>query len=230
MDTPLQGPGLAEIAALIGDPARANMLAALMDGRALTAGELAAIGGIAAPTASGHLGKLLEGGLLAVARQGRHRYYRLAGAEVGRMLEALMEMSAGREATGMPRAVPRIGEGMRAARTCYDHFAGRLGVAIADGLVARGHLRWEDDGGEVTSAGRAALEAMGVQVAASRRQFCRPCLDWSERRPHLGGAVGAAICARCMQLGWVRRQAGTRAVLVTPEGARGLREAFGAAG
>jgi DNA-binding transcriptional ArsR family regulator len=229
MDTPLQGPGLAEIAALIGDPVRANMLASLMDGRALTASELAAIGGIAPPTASGHLGKLLEGGLLAVAKQGRHRYYRLAGAPVGRMLEALMELAAGREATGLPRAVPRIGEAMRAARTCYDHLAGRLGVAIADGLVARGHLRWEDDGGEVTPSGHAALAAMGVQVAASRRIFCRPCLDWSERRPHLGGAVGAAICDRCLQLGWVRRQAGTRAVLVTPEGARGLRETFGAA-
>ncbi len=226
----LQGPGLAEMAALIGDPARANMLAALMDGRALTAGELAAIGGIAAPTASGHLAKLVEGGLLAVARQGRHRYYRLAGAEVGRMLEVLMELAAGREEVARPRAVPRIGEAMRAARTCYDHLAGRLGVAIAGGLVARGYLRWEDDGGEVTPSGRAALEAMGVRAGASRRRFCRPCLDWSERRAHVGGALGAAICARCLELGWVRRQPGTRAVLVTPEGARGLREALGAAG
>lgn len=229
MNGSLQGPGLAEVAALIGDPARANMLAALMDGRALTASELAAIGGIAAPTASGHLAKLVEGGLLTVARQGRHRYFRLAGIGVGRMLEAVMEIASRHEASSRPRAVPRISQEMRAARTCYDHLAGRLGVAIADGLQARGYLRWEDDGGEMTAAGNAALEAMGVHVGATRRRFCRPCLDWSERRPHLGGAVGAAICTRCLELGWVRRQPGTRAVLVTPEGARGVRETFGAA-
>ena len=113
------------------------------------------------------------------------------------MLEALMDLATGREAAARPRAVPRIGEAMRSARTCYDHLAGRLGVAIADGLVAR-----------------AALEGMGVRAGASRRRLCRSCLDWSERRAHVGGALWAAICARCLELGWVRRQPGTRAVLV----------------
>ncbi|HEY8612381.1 MAG TPA: winged helix-turn-helix domain-containing protein [Roseomonas sp.] len=217
---------LAETAAALGDPARLNMLAALMDGRALTAGELAGIAGVAPTTASGHLARLLEAGLLAVERQGRHRYHRLASPEVARVLEGLMALSATRSRP-QPRTGPRDAA-LREARTCYDHLAGRLAVGIADAMVSRGQLDLSADGGAVTGAGQAFLEGLGVAVPAARgRPFCRPCLDWSERRPHLAGALGAALCRRCLELGWVRRVAGSRALTVTTGGRIGLREAFG---
>jgi DNA-binding transcriptional ArsR family regulator len=228
---------LAETAGLVGDPARAAMLAALMDGRALTAGELATIAGIAAPTASGHLAKLTAAGLLAVERQGRHRYHRLASPGVARMLEGLMAVAEIARPNRLPTG-PRDAA-MRAARTCYDHLAGQLAVALADAMVARGVLELGPDGGAVTPAGLVFLETLGIALPrpGGGRVFCRPCLDWSERRPHVAGQVGAALCTRCLDLGWVRRRRdgeaggrpGGRTLLVTPEGARGFREAFGVA-
>jgi DNA-binding transcriptional ArsR family regulator len=218
---------LAETAALIGDPARCAMLAALMQGRALTAGELARSAGVSPQTASGHLARLGAAGLLAVERQGRHRYHRLASPAVARLLEGLMEVAGAaprRVATG-----PRDGA-MRVARTCYDHLAGRLGVALADALAAQGAIELTADGGAVTERGEAVLRGLGVHATPRKgRLFCRPCLDWSERRPHVGGVLGAALCARCFELGWVRRREGGRTLEITPAGWLGLRERLGIA-
>lgn len=218
---------LAQVAALVGDPARAAMLQALMDGRALTAGELAAAAGVAPQTASGHLGRLSEAGLVAVARQGRHRYHRLGGPQVARMLEGLM-LVASAGAPARPRTGPRD-EALRLARTCYDHIAGRLGVALADALVARGWVVIEDEAGFVTGEGRAGLSALGIAVDEPARgvQPCRPCLDWSERRAHLAGRLGAALCRHGIERGLVRKREGSRALDISPEGRRAYREAFG---
>lgn len=219
---------LAEIAALVGDPARANMLNALMDGRALPASELAFFGGISAQTASGHLAKLTAANLLSVAQHGRWRYYKLATPLVGRMLESIMAVAAAGPQRHRPAS--RIDAQLRAARTCYDHLAGRLGVGLADALVARGHVVLEDSGGEITAAGHTHLASLGMDVTAvgkSRRVFCRPCLDWSERRPHLAGALGAALAVRAFQLGWIERLPDTRAVGVTAAGRAGFDAAFG---
>jgi DNA-binding transcriptional ArsR family regulator len=216
--------GIAATAALLGDPARANMLAALMDGRALTAKELAFAAHVTPQTASGHLGKLAEGGLLAADKQGRHRYYRLASPLVGQMLEGVMAVSG----PAPTRATTwRGGEALRTARTCYDHLAGRLGVALADALTERGHVALGADGGEVTVQGARFLDAFGASPAPGRRVFCRPCLDWSERRPHLAGRIGAALACRCFELGWIARQRDTRAVAITADGRTGFRERFG---
>jgi DNA-binding transcriptional ArsR family regulator len=215
---------IATTAALLGDPARANMLAALLDGRALTAKELAYSAHVTPQTASGHLAKLADGGLLAAEKQGRHRYYRLASPLVGQMLEGVM-------AVGGPererRTTWRGGEALRTARTCYDHLAGRLGVALADALAARGHVALGTDGGEVTDQGQRFLDAFGAAPPPGRRVFCRPCLDWSERRPHLAGRVGAALACRCFELGWIARQRDTRAVAITEAGRAGFRDHFG---
>jgi DNA-binding transcriptional ArsR family regulator len=216
--------GIAATAALLGDPARANMLAALMDGRALTAKELAYAAHVTPQTASGHLGKLADGGLLAAEKQGRHRYYRLASPLVGQMLEGVMAVSGPAPARS---TTWRGGEALRTARTCYDHLAGRLGVALADALTARGHVALGADGGEVTEQGTRFLGEFGAVPMAGRRVFCRPCLDWSERRPHLAGRVGAALACRCFELGWIARQRDTRAVAITEAGRAGFREQFG---
>ena len=215
---------LATTAALLGDPARANMLIALMDGRALTAKELAYAARITPPTASGHLGKLTEAGLLALQKQGRHHYYRLASPLVGQMVESVMAVS-GPEV--QPRTTWRGGEALRTARTCYDHLAGRLGVALADSLCEHRHVALGADGGEVTEDGRRFLRAFGAEPADGKRVFCRPCLDWSERRPHIAGRLGAALAARSFELGWIARQRDTRAVAITPAGRDGFAGMFG---
>jgi DNA-binding transcriptional ArsR family regulator len=214
---------MASIAALLGDPARANILTALMDGRALTAKELAFAAHVSPSTTSGHLARLTDAELLVMEQQGRHRYFRLASPLVGHMLEAVMAV-AGPE----PRPGPtwRGGEALRTARTCYDHLAGRLGVALADALTQAGHVTLTHDGGEVTDRGRAFLHEFGAEPAAGKRVFCRPCLDWSERRPHIAGRLGAALATRCLELGWIARQRDSRAVTITAAGADGFAEMF----
>jgi DNA-binding transcriptional ArsR family regulator len=221
------GPFIAEIAALVGDPTRANMLLVLMHGRALTAGELAYAARVSPSTASGHLGKLLGAKLLAVEKQGRHRYFRLASPVVADLLEGLMAVAV----DGAPRYRPpsRGDEALRLARTCYDHLAGRLGVALTDTLLSRGHIVLDNDVGQVTADGSRFLDQFGVDLAyagSQRRRFCRPCLDWSERRRHLGGAVGAALAARCFELGWIERVKDSRAVTITASGRSGLLATF----
>jgi DNA-binding transcriptional ArsR family regulator len=220
-------PRIAEVAALIGDPARTNMLAALMDGRALTASELAYVARVSPQTASGHLGKLAVAELLAMEKQGRHRYYRLASPLVGQMLEGIMAVAG---AQTRPLRPNRIEDEMRLARTCYDHIAGRLGVALADRLTGEGHVAFLPDGGEVTPAGLDFLSGFGVSLAdcrATKRVFCRPCLDWSERRPHIAGKVGALLCEHLLTLGWVRRRTNTRALEITSPGRDGFAARFG---
>jgi DNA-binding transcriptional ArsR family regulator len=221
-------PSIAEIAALVGSPARANILAVLLDGRALTATELAYVAGVSPQTTSGHLGRLREAGLLVQHKQGRNLYYRLGSPLIGRMLEGIMAVAA----ETMPRAPRhwRGDEALRTARTCYDHLAGRLGVALAEALAAREQIVLGEDGGIVTAAGEAFFKGFGLDIAAlgrGRRTFCRPCLDWSERRPHLAGAIGAALAERCFALGWVARRRDTRAVAISPRGHTGLDEVFG---
>jgi DNA-binding transcriptional ArsR family regulator len=220
------GTVIAVVASLIGDTARANMLAALMGGVALTAGELAAEAGVTAATASGHLARLADGGLVTVARQGRHRYYRLASATVADAIQALMMVAV----AGPPRHRPPgpRDAALRLARTCYDHMAGRLAIAVTDALDARGLVVVAEDAALVTDEGRRFFCDFGLDLdtAASRRPFCRTCLDWSERRPHLAGRVGAALLGRVIDLGWVARQPGTRALRLTGAGERGFRAAF----
>jgi DNA-binding transcriptional ArsR family regulator len=214
---------MASVAALLGDPARANILTALLDGRALTAKELAFAARVTPQTASGHLARLTDACLLAAEKQGRHRYFRLASPLVGQMLESVMAV-AGPE----PRLTSwRGGEALRTARTCYDHLAGRLAVALADALCDAGHIALSHDGGEVTEPGRAFLRDFGAEPAAGKRVFCRPCLDWSERRPHIAGRLGAALASRCLELGWIERQRDSRAVTITASGTDGFAETFG---
>ena len=219
---------MAEVASLIGDVSRANILAALMDGRALTALELSLAAGVTPQTASSHLAKLLGANLLAVAKQGRHRYYRLATAQVARTLEAVMALTA--DAPPRHRAKSRLDDELRAARMCYDHVAGRIGVGISDALIGQGHVVLEGDAGEVTESGRQFFAALGVDLTApikSRRVFCRACLDWSERRPHIAGRVGAEIANLCFERKWLARKAASRALTVTDKGGTMLSEAFG---
>ena len=226
---------LAEIAFLVGEPARTTMLVALMDGRALTAGELGGASGVGRSTASGHLTQMLDAGLLALERQGRHRYYRLSTPSVASMLESLMSLSgeidtAGRWA-GKVTTGPRD-PALRKARICYDHLAGEVAVAIADNMVARGQLDLTVEGAALTAAGRHLLETLGVEIASApvgSASFCRPCLDWSERRSHIAGAVGRAMLKVFESAAWVRRARSGRALAITPAGAAGFERHFGIA-
>jgi DNA-binding transcriptional ArsR family regulator len=227
---------VAQVAQLIGEPARAAMLIALIDGKALTASELAQAAGVTPQTASGHLARLAAADLLKVNRQGRHRYHRLASADVARMLESLMQ-TATRSLPSPRKVVTGLGDrAMRRARTCYDHLAGELGVAIADALIATGAIEFEDEAGLVTPAGLEFAARHGFAPHSSdkpprtARALCRPCLDWSERRPHLAGRLGAAICARFLEDAYVRRIDGTRALTVTPKGQTALKKIFGITG
>jgi DNA-binding transcriptional ArsR family regulator len=220
---------LVEVAALVGDTARATMLAALMGGQSLTGTELAFLARVSRPTASEHLAKLVEARLLSVTRKRRFAYYRIASPLVAQMLEGIQAVAA---IEVPPRHQPRSAadEALRFARTCYDHIAGTVGVAIAGALTAGGHIVLSDDGGELTESGARLLTRFGATLTAktgSRRIYCRPCLDWSERRYHIAGFVGAEICRCCLERGWLTRMRDTRAVRLTPEGRRGLAEMFG---
>jgi len=222
----------AEIATLAGDPARADMLHALMDGRALTASELAQTAGITPQTASGHLSKLATGGLLVVEKQGRHRYHRLASPAVARMLEGIMQVAADQASRRKPVVTGPRDKALRAARTCYDHLAGHLGVALADSLIANRQIELTADAGIVTARGVTLFDKLGIDFATRKpaghaRMLCRPCLDWSERRPHLAGALGAALCTHCLETGWIKRAQDSRAVSVTPKGRAAFRDVFG---
>jgi DNA-binding transcriptional ArsR family regulator len=201
------------------------MLSLLMDGRAFTAGELSSAAHVMPQTASGHLARMVDAGLLVVAQQGRHRYYRLASPQVGQMLEGMMVVAAADPAAR--RFGPRD-EAMRFARTCYDHLAGQLAIAIADRLVENGYLLLSDDGGEVTAAGRAFFAKQKLDLKMqSHRPFCRPCLDWSERRYHLAGTLGTRIKSAFFEQGWIRQRTGSRTVEVTALGHGKIRDIYG---
>ncbi|HEX4506259.1 MAG TPA: winged helix-turn-helix domain-containing protein [Alphaproteobacteria bacterium] len=220
-------------AALIADPARAAILLALMDGRAHPASTLAYAANLSPQAASNHLAKLLDGGMVLVEAEGRHRYYRLARPEIAAALEALQALAPRVRAIDEPRS-PEARR-LRAARTCYDHLAGRLGVAIAQAMEARGLLSApaNEPAGKLyglTEAGARWFAELGVDLAAAmgrNRPPSRRCLDWTERRHHLAGPVGAALLRRLVELGWVVRNAENRAVTVTPVGVEGLRRSLG---
>jgi DNA-binding transcriptional ArsR family regulator len=214
-----EGPDISRIAALIGNPASANMLMALMPGPALTATELAQEASLGLPTTSGHLAKLHKAGLVAIERQGRHRYYRLADHSVAIALEGLMPL-AERAGHLRTRTGPRDPE-LRRARSCYDHLAGDLAVKMFDRFIERRFLARKDDEIWVTRAGQIFFAKEGFDLAeldCTRRPLCRPCLDWSERRSHLSGTLGAAIFERVLARGWAVREKATRIVRFSPEG------------
>ncbi|MPZ33144.1 MAG: helix-turn-helix domain-containing protein [Rhodospirillales bacterium] len=219
---------IAEVAALVGEPARATMLSALLDGRALSASELAYAARVTPQTASTHLAKLTEAGLVSPIRAGRHRYFRLASPKVVEMLDGIMAVAL----ENRPRYRPfsRQARELCAARICHDHFAGRLSVDLADSLIRQEYIVVGDEAVEITQAGARFLTKFGIDLSAlssKRRRFCRLCIDWTERRPHIAGAVGAALTKRCFDLGWTERMKHSGAVTVTASGKRGFRETFG---
>lgn len=212
-------PNFAQIAALIGDPTRAAMLAALLGGRALSASELAQGAGVSPQTASSHLARLLEGGLVQVFASGRHRYYQLANPEVAHVLEALSTLATPAPITSLRQS--QQAQTLRFARTCYDHLAGVVGVAFTERLVENNLLTQQDDLYQVTASGKVWLHERGIDLEAiqcRRRVVARACLDWSERRFHVAGALGAALTDWLLTQGWFRRVAGSRALRLTDEG------------
>lgn len=218
-------PALAEVAYLIGDPARARLLGALMDGRALTVSELAGAAGVGLPTASGHVSKLTEAGLLAGERQGRHRYFRLSGPQVAEVLRGLSAL-ARRDDADPVRTGPRD-PGLREARVCYGHLAGEYAVVLFDALKRCGLLT-DEAAPAVTDKGRAFFAGLGIDtdaLAGARRPACRACLDWSERRSHLGGALGGAILDYILAQGWAKRGDG-RQIVFSPAGAEAMAARF----
>ncbi|MFB7472896.1 ArsR/SmtB family transcription factor [Kitasatospora sp. NPDC056184] len=235
---------LAQLAGLLADPTRAAFCMALLDGRAWTAGELARHARVAPSTASEHLSRLIAGGLLAEERQGRHRYVRLAGPEVATLIEDLASFPLPAEPADPPanRPPPTTPGSLREAtrtsaearaRTCYDHLAGRLGVAVRDAVLARG-LVSDEDGPALTDRGRSWLAELGAELPpragrAGGRPVVRTCLDWTERRSHLGGAFGAVLCRTALDRSWVERIGSGRALRVTPDGERALRDLLGLA-
>ena len=236
---------IAPVAALIADSTRAAILTALLDGRPLAAGELAHLSGVSAATASAHLARLLDGGLVTVTRQGRHRYYKLAGPQIATVIEAMAQISPRPAVRSLRQS--RQAAALAEARTCYDHLAGRAGVellaALLEGklLIANGPNGWAtatsmDTGRafevefEVTKGGASTLAAFGInlrELRGTRRRFAGACLDWTQRRPHLNGALGAAITARLLELGWFERARMRRALRVTQAGREGLAGMFG---
>jgi DNA-binding transcriptional ArsR family regulator len=221
------GPNIVGIAALIGDHARAEILTALTGGQALTATELAGVAGVTKQTVSAHLAKLLDARLVAVESQGRHRYFRLDDQDVAQLLESLMGVAYRTGAVRL-RASPRE-PALRKARVCYDHLAGELGVLVFDGLEQRRFLRTGGEGLQLTSNGQRFFAGLGIDVEAlvsRRRPLCRACLDWSVRRHHLAGALGAALLDRCFELGWARRAKDSRVVNFSRSGEQALRERF----
>lgn len=213
------GPDIARIAALIGDPARANMLGALMSGKALTATELAHEAGITPQTASSHLRKLLEGGLVRLRGQGRHRYYALSGHDVAETLESLMGLAA-RRGHLRTRTGPRDAA-LREARVCYNHLAGERGVALYRSMIGEKLLVETDEDVSLTPKGERFAEEFGIDLTALRSKrapLCRPCLDWSAREHHLAGSFGRAMLTRMEALGWLTRQPDSRVIRFTTQG------------
>jgi DNA-binding transcriptional ArsR family regulator len=224
----IRGAIIAEVAALVGDPARATILSSLLDGCAMTASDLALAARITPQTASTHLAKLTKAGLLLLDRNGRHRYFRLASPKVAEMIEGIVAVALEKR----PRFPPlsRQARAVSAARICYDHLAGRLSVDLTDSLVAREYIVLGDNAAAVTIAGTRFFHEFGIALPArrsSRHHFCRLCLDWTERRPHIAGALGAAITKHFFDLGWIQKMKRSHAVIVTPLGRRGLQETFG---
>ena len=229
MNVTAENASVANIAAAIGEPARARMLYCLADGRARTSTELAVVAEVSASTASAHLQRLAERKLVKAMAQGKHRYYSLEGPNVAAALEALSVL-AGRPGDAFEPSTPN---GLRAARTCYDHIAGALGVGLHDRLVRMGWLAASAEGDaayDVTAKGAKGFAALGIDVAAARalrRRFAFACVDWSERRPHLGGALGAAILKAALERKWVQRELDSRALEVTRRGRREMQERLG---
>nr|WP_145156948.1 winged helix-turn-helix domain-containing protein [Paenibacillus terrae] len=221
------GPIAAHPAAMISDPSRAAMLTAMMDGRFHPASELAYMAGITPQTASYHLAKLEEAGMVAMHKQGRHRYYGLKSHDVATVVETLLLLAPPVEIKSLRQSEEN--RHLRRARTCYDHVAGDLGIRLRDAMIEAGVIREEADAFAITGEGAAFFEHMGIDVEAvrkKRRSFCSKCLDWSERTPHLAGSLGSALLERLLELRWLLRMEGTRALRITDEGVRGLQETF----